>query len=46
MKKIIILVPCAVVATGGVRAQGDDLLWFVSPDELTLAGFEKKMVEL
>ena len=26
--------------------QHDDLLWFVSPDELTLAGFEKKMVEI
>ena len=24
----------------------DDLLWFVSPEELTLAGFEKKMVEI
>ncbi len=36
MKKIIILVLCAVVATGGVRAQG----------ELTLAGFERKMIEV
>ena len=26
--------------------QHDDILWFVSPDELTLAGFEKKMVEI
>lgn len=26
--------------------QHDDLLWFVSPDELTLAGFEKKMIEI
>ena len=26
--------------------QHDDLLWFVSPDELTLTGFEQKMVEL
>jgi len=26
--------------------QHGDLLWFVSPDELTLAGFEKKMVQL
>lgn len=26
--------------------QHDDLLWFVSPDELTLTGFEKKMVEI
>ena len=26
--------------------QHDDLLWFVSPDELTLSGFEKKMVEV
>ena len=26
--------------------QHDDLLWFVSPDKLTLAGFEKKMVEI
>jgi CPA2 family monovalent cation:H+ antiporter-2 len=24
----------------------DDLLWFVSPEELTIKGFEKKMVEL
>ena len=24
----------------------DDLLWFVSPEELTIAGFEKKMVEI
>ena len=24
----------------------DDLLWFVSPEELTLTGFEKKMVEI
>ena len=24
----------------------DDQLWFVSPDNLTLAGFEKKMVEV
>ena len=24
----------------------DDLLWFVSPDELTLTGFEKKMIEI
>ena len=26
--------------------QHNDLLWFVSPDELTLTGFEKKMVEI
>ena len=26
--------------------QHDDLLWFVSPEELTIAGFEKKMVEI
>ena len=26
--------------------QHDDLIWFVSPDELTLTGFEKKMVEI
>ncbi|MBP5528141.1 MAG: cation:proton antiporter [Bacteroidales bacterium] len=26
--------------------QHNDLLWFVSPDELTLAGFEKKMIEI
>ena len=26
--------------------QHDDLLWFVSPDELTITGFEKKMVEI
>ena len=26
--------------------QHDDILWFVSPDELTLTGFEKKMVEI
>jgi CPA2 family monovalent cation:H+ antiporter-2 len=26
--------------------QHDDLLWFVSPDELTLEGFEKKMIEI
>ena len=26
--------------------QHDDLLWFVSPDELTLTGFEKKMIEI
>ena len=26
--------------------QHGDILWFVSPDELTIAGFEKKMVEL
>lgn len=26
--------------------QHDDLIWFVSPDELTLAGFEEKMVEI
>ena len=26
--------------------QHGDLLWFVSPDELTLTGFEKKMIEL
>ena len=26
--------------------QHDDLLWFVSPDELTLTGFEQKMVEI
>ena len=26
--------------------QHDDILWFVSPDELTLAGFEKKMIEI
>jgi CPA2 family monovalent cation:H+ antiporter-2 len=24
----------------------DDLLWFVSPEELTVSGFEKKMVEI
>ena len=24
----------------------DDLIWFVSPDELTLTGFEKKMIEI
>ena len=24
----------------------DDTLWFVSPDQLTVAGFEKKMVEI
>ena len=24
----------------------DDLLWFVSPDELTLTGFEQKMIEV
>ena len=26
--------------------QDEDLVWFVSPDELTLSGFEKKMVEM
>ena len=26
--------------------QNEDLVWFVSPDELTLSGFEKKMVEM
>ena len=26
--------------------QHGDLLWFVSPEELTIAGFEKKMVEI
>lgn len=26
--------------------QHNDLLWFVSPDELTLTGFEKKMIEI
>jgi CPA2 family monovalent cation:H+ antiporter-2 len=26
--------------------QHDDLLWFVSPEQLTLDGFEKKMVEI
>ncbi|MBR6292877.1 MAG: cation:proton antiporter [Bacteroidales bacterium] len=26
--------------------QHGDILWFVSPDELTISGFEKKMVEL
>jgi CPA2 family monovalent cation:H+ antiporter-2 len=26
--------------------QHDDLIWFVSPEELTLTGFEKKMVEI
>ena len=26
--------------------QHNDLLWFVSPEQLTLAGFEKKMVEI
>ena len=24
----------------------DDVIWFVSPDELTLTGFEKKMIEI
>ena len=24
----------------------DDLLWFVSPEKLTVSGFEKKMVEI
>lgn len=36
MKRRFIIVLCAVVATGGVRAQG----------ELTLAGFERKMIEV
>ena len=26
--------------------QHDDLLWFVSPEELTVSGFEKKLVEI
>ena len=26
--------------------QHGDILWFVSPDELTIAGFEKKIVEI
>ena len=26
--------------------QHGDILWFVSPDELTIAGFEKKMIEI
>ena len=26
--------------------QHDDLLWFVSPEELTIEGFEKKMIEM
>ena len=30
----------------GTIFQHDDLLWFVSPDELTLTGFEQKMVEI
>ena len=30
----------------GTIFQHDDLLWFVSPEELTLTGFEKKMVEI
>ncbi len=30
----------------GTIFQHNDLLWFVSPEELTLAGFEKKMVEI
>jgi K+/H+ antiporter YhaU regulatory subunit KhtT len=24
----------------------DDLLWFVSPEKLTVSGFEKKMIEI
>ena len=30
----------------GTIFQHNDLLWFVSPEELTLTGFEKKMVEI
>ena len=30
----------------GTVFQHDDLLWFVSPEELTISGFEKKMVEI
>ena len=30
----------------GTIFQHDDLLWFVSPEELTIEGFEKKMVEI
>ena len=26
--------------------QHDDLVWFVSPEELTITGFERKMVEM
>ena len=30
----------------GTMFMHDDLLWFVSPEELTVTGFEKKMVEI
>ena len=30
----------------GTMFMHDDLLWFVSPEEFTVTGFEKKMVEI